>query len=331
MATATEGLDRTRALERAREVLRIESRSIEALEDRLGDEFLEAVELVLDAPGRIVVTGIGKSGVVARKIASTLASTGTPALFLHPAEGMHGDVGVLVRGDVLLAVSKSGESRELADLLPSVRRLEIPVVALTGTPASELGRAATVVLDVSVDVEACPHDLAPTSSTTAALALGDALAMVLLDTRDFGPRDFARLHPGGTLGRRLLWEVEDVMLEAGEDEVPAVAPEDTLADAMHEIAFRRGTVPVVDDRGSVLGVITAGDLTRYAEDHPDFLERPVREAMNPSPEVTEPGALAVDALDRMREHGIMALPVVDGEGRLTGIVHLHDLLEAGVG
>jgi arabinose-5-phosphate isomerase len=331
MATPTEGLDRTRALERAREVIRIESRSIEALEDRLGDEFLEAVELILDAPGRIVVTGIGKSGVVARKIASTLASTGTPALFLHPAEGMHGDVGVLVRGDVLLAVSKSGESRELADLLPSVRRLEIPVIALTGTPTSELGRAATVVLDVSVDVEACPHDLAPTSSTTAALALGDALAMVLLDTRDFGPRDFARLHPGGTLGRRLLWEVEDVMLQAGEDEVPSVAPDDTLADAMHEIAFRRGTVPVLDDGGAGVGVITAGDLTRYAGDHPDFLGRPVREAMNPSPLVAEPDALAVDALDRMREHGIMALPVVDGDGRLTGIVHLHDLLEAGVG
>lgn len=330
MADVGRDVGRDRALERAREVLRIESRSIAALEDRLGDDFMEAVRLVLGGDGRVVVTGIGKSGVVARKIASTLASTGTPALFLHPAEGMHGDLGVLVRGDVLLAVSKSGESRELADLLPALRRLEVPVIALTGNPDSELGRAATVTLDVSVDVEACPHDLAPTSSTTAALALGDALAMVLLDSRDFGPQDFARLHPGGTLGRRLLWQVADVMLESGSDEVPWVRPEDTLAEAMHEIAFKRGTVPVLDGDRAVIGVITAGDLTRYAEDHEDFLGRPVREAMNRSPVVVRPGTLATDAVTRMKEHGVMALPVVGEDESLVGIVHLHDLLEAGV-
>lgn len=330
MAPVSGSIDRERALERARDVLRIESQSIAALEDRLDDGFLKAVQLILETQGRVVVTGIGKSGVVARKIASTLASTGTPALFLHPAEGMHGDLGVLVRGDVLLAVSKSGESRELADLLPAVRRLNIPVVALTGAPDSELGKSATVLLDVSVEVEACPHDLAPTSSTTAALALGDALAMVLFDIRDFSPQDFARLHPGGTLGRRLLWRVEDVMLDAESEEVPAVAPDDTLALAMHEIAFRRGTVPVLDDSGAVTGVITAGDLTRYAESHDDFLRHPVREAMTGSPVVTRPETLAVDAVAEMQEHGVMALPVVDGNRELVGVVHLHDLLEAGV-
>lgn len=316
-------------LERGRQVLEVEGRAVLALVDRLDDAFVEAVRRVLEAEGRVIVSGIGKSGVVARKIASTLASTGTPALFLHPAEGAHGDLGLLMRGDLLIAVSNSGETEELADLMPAVKRLEVPVVVVTGSPDSTLGRHAEVVLDAAVSEEACPMDLAPTASSTAALALGDALAMAVLTERGFGPDDFARLHPGGSLGRRLLWRVEDVMLEDPAD-VPRVEPDTPLAEAMRQIAHLRGTVPVVDGDRRVVGVITAGDLTRYAEDRPRFLDDPTREAMTASPELASPDDLAVEAVHVMEEKGVMALPVVDGEDRLLGIVHLHDLLRAGV-
>jgi arabinose-5-phosphate isomerase len=235
----------------------------------------------------------------------------------------------MVRGDLLIAVSKSGETDELAEIMPAVKRLEIPVVAITGRPDSSLVRHADIVLDASVSAEACPMDLAPTASSTAALALGDALAMAVLSLRGFGPDDFARLHPGGALGRRLLWRVSDVMLD-DVGEVPSLGPDDTLRRAMHEIAHRRGTVPIVDGDRRVIGVVTAGDLTRFAEDRPDFLERPVREAMTEDPFVVAPDDLAVEAVHTMEEHGIMALPVVTGELALVGIVHLHDLLRAGV-
>jgi len=316
-------------LERGLEVLATEAEGIRAVAAKTGEAFVEAVRRMEACRGRVVVTGIGKSGVVARKIASTLASTGTPAVFLHPVEGVHGDLGMLVRGDLLLAVSRSGESEEVVRLLPAVERLEVPVIVLTGRPGSTLGRQADVALDAGVPEEACPLDLAPTASSTAAMALGDALAMALLGLRGFGPEDFARLHPAGTLGRRLLWRVREVMLEEP-GQVPSLGPEATLAEAMREIAHRRGTVPIVDGDRRVTGVITAGDLTRFAEDRPDFLERPVREAMSASPRVIGPDALAAEAVRVMEEHGIMALPVVDGEGILQGIVHLHDLLRAGV-
>lgn len=316
-------------ISRAAEVLRVESRGIEGVVERLDERFVAAVERILATPGRIVVSGIGKSGLVARKIASTLASTGTPALFLHPAEGAHGDVGVLVRGDLLLAVSNSGESVELAELMPAVKRLEIPVIVLTGEPDSTLGRRADVVLDAGVDVEACPHDLAPTASTTAALALGDALAIVLLEQRGFGAEDFARLHPGGRLGRRLLWRVGDAMVSAA-DELAVLGPEATLADGMRQIAHRRGTVVVIDESRRVVGVLTAGDLTRFADAQPDFLGHPIGDAMNPSPHLIETDALAIEAVQRMETHGVMALPVVNGDSELVGIVHLHDLLRQGV-
>lgn len=316
-------------ISRAAEVLRIESRGIDGVVERLDERFVDAVERILATPGRIVVSGIGKSGLVARKIASTLASTGTPALFLHPAEGAHGDVGMLVRGDLLLAVSKSGESVELAELMPAVKRLEIPVVVLTGEPDSTLGRHADVVLDAGVDVEACPHDLAPTASTTAALALGDALAIVLLEQRGFGADDFARLHPGGRLGRRLLWRVADAMVSSA-DELAVLGPGATLADGMKQIAHRRGTVAVVDEERLVIGVLTAGDLTRFADAQPDFLVHPVADAMNTSPHLIEAEALAIEAVRRMEKYGVMAMPVVNGDAELVGIVHLHDLLRQGV-
>jgi arabinose-5-phosphate isomerase len=315
-------------LARAREVVRIEAQSIASLADRFDDAFLEAVRLVLGASGRVVVTGVGKSGFVARKIASTLASTGTPALFLHPVEGAHGDVGVLLRGDVLVVVSRSGTSQELISLLPSVRRLDIPIVTITGEPESPLARLAAAVLNASVAEEACPHDLTPTTSSTAALVVGDALAMALLHARGFAPEDFARLHPAGALGRRLLWRVEDVMVSG--DDVPSLAPDASVSDAMHLIAHRRGTVPVLDAEERVVGVMTAGDLTRFAEGKPDFLRRRVSEALNSDPKVVEPDALALEALGRMEEHGVMAMLVVDEDRRLRGIVHLHDVLRAGV-
>lgn len=316
-------------LARAREVLEVEGRAVLTLTDRVGPSFLEAVRLVHDARGRVVVSGIGKSGVVARKIASTLASTGTPALFLHPAEGAHGDLGLLVRGDVLVAVSKSGETEELVELMPAVKRLDVPVVAVLGSADSTLGRHADVVLDVSVPEEACPMDLAPTASSTAALAMGDALAMAVLTERGFGPDDFARLHPGGRLGRRLLWKVSDVMLD-DPSEVPGVEPETPLSETMRQIARLRGTVPVLDEEERVVGVATAGDLTRFAESHSDFLRRPTREAMSGDPELARPDTLAAEAVRVMEEKGIMAMPVVDDGGRLLGIVHLHDLLRAGI-
>lgn len=316
-------------LARGREVLEVEGRAVLALTDRVGAPFVEAVRRVHEAPGRVVVSGIGKSGVVARKVASTLASTGTPALFLHPSEGAHGDLGLLVRGDVLVAVSKSGETEELVELMPAVKRLDVAVVAILGEPDSTLGRHADVVLDASVPEEACPMDLAPTASTTAALAMGDALAMAVLAERGFGPDDFARLHPGGRLGRRLLWQVGDVMLD-DPAEIPGVAPDAPLSETMRQIAHLRGTVPVVDADERVVGVVTAGDLTRYAEERPDFLERPTREAMSADPEVIGPEALAAEAVRVMEERGIMAMPVVDDERVLVGIVHLHDLLRAGI-
>lgn len=248
-------------------------------------------------------------------------------MFLHPVEAAHGDVGMLVPGDVVLAISKSGESGEIESLMPLMDRLEIPVVAMTSEPDSTLARRSDVILDVSVEVEACPHDLAPTSSSTAALAMGDALAMALSEIRGFSPEDFARLHPGGDLGRRLTWRVRDVMVK-DPDRVPRLRPESDLAAAMHDIAYRQGTVPIVDQHDHVVGVITAGDLTRYADGRADFLEHPVEAAMNPSPKTIGPEAMAIEAVHLMQEFGIMAMPVVDDDGLLLGMVHLHDLLLA---
>jgi len=316
-----------RIMERGREVLRIESESVASLAERLGPEFAAAVRMIEAISGRVVVTGIGKSGIVARKLASTFSSTGTPAIFLHPVEAAHGDVGMLVHGDLLLAISKSGESTELERLLPVIRRLEVPVVALTAEPVSYLGRHSSIVLDVSVQVEACPHDLAPTASSTAALALGDALAMAVSEMRGFGPEDFALLHPGGDLGRRLTLTVRDVMI-TDENLVPRLGIDADLAAAMHEVAHRQGTVPIIGSEAKVIGVITAGDLTRYADEHPDFLSHSVREAMNGSPKTIGPDELATEALTRIQTHGIMAMPVLDPERRLLGMVHLHDLLAA---
>lgn len=313
-------------LRRARNVIRVEAEALHALEGRLDERFLHAVRLIFDAPGRVIVSGIGKSGIIGRKIAATLTSTGTPAIFLHPVEGMHGDLGIVGRGDVAILISKSGESEELNGLIEYLTRLGVAIIAMTGRLDSTLAHSATVALDCSVSEEACPHDLAPTTSTTVTLALGDALAVALLLRRGFSREDFARLHPGGALGRKLTLRVRHVMLV---DDVPSLPETAIMRECVVLLAEKRGTVPILDGDSRVVGVVTAGDLTRLMERHPDPLSVPVAEVMNRTPKIIGPDELAAAAVFLMEKHGIMALPVVDAERRLLGIVHLHDLMRAG--
>jgi arabinose-5-phosphate isomerase len=312
-------------LETARRVLRTEAAAVAALEPRLGAAFVRAIEAILNARGRVIVSGIGKSGIIGRKIAATLTSTGTPALFLHPVEALHGDLGIVGPDDVALLLSKSGESEELRGLLEGLGRSGVTIIALTGEPASSLARQADVVLDCAVAEEACPHDLAPTSSTTAALALGDALAVTLLQQRGFEKEDFARLHPGGTLGRRLL-RVRDVMVAA---DVPMLPPTASMRECVVLLAEKRGTVAIVDEAERLLGVVTSGDLTRLMEREERFLATPVGTVMTANPKTMEPEQLAAAAVGVMERHRVMALPVLDAERRVVGMVHLHDLMRAG--
>ncbi|CAN5318795.1 KpsF/GutQ family sugar-phosphate isomerase [soil metagenome] len=312
-------------LEDARRVLRMEAEAVAALAERIGEPFAAAVETVLAATGRVVVAGIGKSGLVGRKLAATLSSTGTPATFLHPVEALHGDLGLVRPGDVAVLLSKSGEGEELRPLLAYFGRIGVHTVALVGTAGSTLSRLADVVLDCSVAEEACPHDLAPTSSTTAAMALGDALAVALLRRRGFGPDDFARIHPGGALGRRLLLRVRDVMVE---EALPLLGPDASMRECVVLLAEKRGTVAVVGDDGELLGVVTSGDLTRLMEREEHFFGITVSEVMTKAPRVALPDELAAAAVGTMERTGVMALPVLD-EGRVIGIVHLHDLMRAG--
>jgi len=319
------------SLAEARRVLRLEADAVLAVERRLGEEFAQAVELIHaavgDGHGRVIVSGIGKSGIVARKIAATLTSTGTPSLFVHPVEGLHGDLGIVSERDVALLLSKSGATEELRGLLEYFGRVGIPVIALTGDGRSELATAAQIVLDAAVAEEACPLDLAPTSSTTVQMALGDALAVVLLHRRGFREDDFARLHPGGALGRRLTVRVADVMER---DDYPSLAPDASMRACVVLLANKRGTVPIVDEDGRVQGVVTAGDLTRLMERQEDFLDLPVGDVMTRTPKVAAPADLASSAAHVMEEFAIMALPVVDDCGRLQGVIHLHDLMRARV-
>jgi arabinose-5-phosphate isomerase len=311
---------------RAREVVHMEAQALLALEPRIGDDFARAVELICGVPGRVIVSGIGKSGIVARKIAATLTSTGTPAIFIHPVEGMHGDLGIVGRGDVALLVSKSGESDELGGLCEFFARQGVAIIAMTGRVRSTLGRAAAIVLDCGVEEEACPFDLAPTTSTTVTLALGDALAVALLLRKGFTREDFARLHPGGALGRRLTLRVADVMIDDG---YPSLPQDATMRSCVVLLAEKRGTVPIVDGEGRVVGVVTAGDLTRLMEKVDAVFDVPVADVMNRSPKLATPDQLAASAVYLMEKHGIMAMPVVDGDRGLVGIVHLHDLMRAG--
>jgi len=316
---------------RAARVLAVEASAIEGLRKKVDAHFGKAVDLLKAAKGKIVVTGMGKSGLIARKIASTMASTGTPAFFLHSADGIHGDLGMVRRGDVVIALSNSGETEEIVRLLPVFQRMGLPVIALTGKPDSTLGRYADVVLDVGVPEEACPMGLAPTASTTAALAMGDALAVVLFEEKGFSEEDFARLHPGGALGRRLQ-TVADLMHTG--DAIPMVAPETPLKDALFVISAKRlGVTGVVDGEGNLAGVITDGDVRRATAAGVDLFKTTAREVMSASPKRIGAAELAAAALRKMEEYSITSLFVFDAGSPMKpiGIVHIHDLLKAGVG
>ncbi len=314
--------------ERGRRVLTLQAGAIQLVAGALGDAFAQAVVLLADTkPGRrLIVSGVGKSGLIARKIAATFTSTGTPATFLHPVDSLHGDLGIVSRDDVAILLSKSGESAELFGLVEQLLRLGVPIIALTGTPDSALGRAATVVLDTGRAEEACAETLAPTTSTTVALALGDALAVTVLEEKGFSREQFAALHPGGVLGRRLLLRVRDVMLATG---LPLLAPERPMRECIVLLAEKRGTVAVVNGSGELAGVVTAGDLTRLMERTDRFLDVPVHEVMTRTPKTTTAEAPASTAVELMERHGVMALPVLDGGRKVIGMVHLHDLMKAG--
>ena len=313
-------------LEAGRRVLRLEAAAVAALEQRLGDSFVEAVRTVLASRGRVIVSGVGKSGIVARKIAATLTSTGTAAVFLHPVEALHGDLGIVGPDDVALLVSKSGETEELRGLMEFFGRTGVRIIAITGRHDSTLARNAAVVLPSDVAEEACPHDLAPTSSTTAALALGDALAVALLQGRGFGREDFARLHPAGALGRKLLLRVRDVRVPG---DLPLLGHDAAMRECVVLLAEKRGTVAVVDEAQRLLGVITSGDLTRLMEREEAFLSVPVHAIMTRSPKTAAADELAAAAVGTMERAGVMALPVLDENARVIGMVHLHDLMRAG--
>ncbi len=309
-----------------RRVVELEAAALAETARRIGPEFARAVALVAGTAGRVIVSGVGKSGIVARKIAATLTSTGTPASFLHPIEGLHGDLGIVGPDDVAVLLSKSGETAELLPLVDELERFGVRLIAVTADPRSTLARNADVTLDAWVREEACPHDLAPTTSTTAALALGDALAVALLEVRGFRREDFARLHPGGALGRKLTTRVADVMCV---DDLPALPPTATAREAVVVLAERRGIV-VVTDGPRVAGVFTSGDFTRLVEHRDDWLDVTLGSVMRRDPKTARPDELGSAVAYRMQHHGIMAVPVVDDEGALRGVVHLHDLLRAGV-
>jgi len=318
-------------IDRAKRVLKIEAEAILSLIERINDSFTKAVAMIMACKGKVVVTGMGKSGLIGQKIASTLAGTGTPAYFLHPAEGVHGDLGILQKRDILIVVSNSGETEEIKALLPAVKRMGIQLIAMVGRPQSTLGKAADLVLDTSVKEEACPLGLSPTASTTATLALGDALAVALLEKRGFKEEDFALLHPGGVLGKKLLIKVEDVM-HTGE-EIPLVKETTSMKEVLLEMTSKRlGVAGVTDKDGTLVGVITDGDLRRALERHRDLLSKTASEVMTRNPKKIEKSAVAGKALHLMEEYSITSLFVHEGnrENIPIGIIHLHDFLKAGV-
>ena len=327
MSTQPPQSEKTLAL--ARQVLSIEAEAIRALSARLDGDFLRAVDLCLACEGRIIVSGMGKSGHVGGKIASTLASTGTPSFFVHPGEASHGDLGMVTRHDVVLALSNSGESPELITIIPAIKRIGAKLLAMTGNNESTLAREADIHLDASVAQEACPLGLAPTASTTAALALGDALAVVLLDARGFGKEDFARSHPGGALGRRLLVHVQDIMHSGAQ--LPRVGKDAMLRDALLEMTQKGlGMTAVVDGDDRILGIFTDGDLRRHLDMPLDIRTTPIREIMTPEPLAIGPDRLAAEAVQLMEQRKINGLLVADAAGRLVGAFNMHDLLRAGV-
>jgi len=322
-------MNQTNLLNLGRRVIDIETEAVSALKNRIDETFALACEYMLHCEGRVVVTGMGKSGHIGNKLAATLASTGTPAFFVHPGEASHGDLGMVTRTDVVLALSNSGETSEVLALLPVIKRLGIPLIAMTGRPQSTLAREADVHLDVSVSREACPLNLAPTASTTAALVMGDALAIALLDARGFTPEEFALSHPGGTLGRRLLLRVRDIMHSG--DRVPLVHASTMLKNALMEITSKGlGMTCVVDDANRLLGIFTDGDLRRALDQDLDIASTPIEKVMTPNPQTCHPDMLAAEALNIMESRKINALIAVDDRGQILGALNMHDLLRAGL-
>jgi len=315
------------SLDIAKKVLEIEAEAVRALAARLDADFTKAVDLIFEATGKCVVSGMGKSGIIGQKISSTLASTGTPSFFLHPAEGMHGDLGMIMRNDIVIAISNSGETEELVKILPVIKRMGVKMIAMTGRKESTLAKYGDAVLDVGVAEEACPLGLAPTASTTATLAMGDALAVALIEKKGFRTEDFAGLHPAGSLGRRLMKASE---LMHGGEAMPKVGPGTPVKDALFVItAGRMGLTGVFDD-GKLLGIITDGDLRRALERGGDVLNMRSGELMTKNPKVISGDSLAETALKMMEEHSITALFVTDEKGAVSGVLHMHDLLKAGV-
>jgi arabinose-5-phosphate isomerase len=313
----------------AKRVLQMEAEAILDLVGRLNQQFVQAVDILYDCRGRVVVTGMGKSGIIARKIAATLASTGTPAFYLHPAEGIHGDLGMLCRGDAVIALSNSGETEELLKILPAMKRFGIPLICMTGNPKSSLARHSSVVIDVGVKQEACRIGSVPTSSTTAALAMGDALSVALLEKRGFKEEDFASFHPGGVIGKRLLMRVEDVMHTG--HEIPVVYEDTPMKEVIYEMTSKKLGITTVQNReGRLTGVFTDGDLRRLLQKTTDIFHKTAADVMTRTPKVITRDALATQAVLVMERHSITVLVVADANGRPEGIVHLHDILKMGI-
>lgn len=316
-------------LQRARDVLRMEAQTVAAQARGLTPDFLKAVHLFARCTGRVVVVGVGKSGLIGRKITATLASTGTPSMFVHPSEGMHGDLGMITRRDVVFALSFSGETEELKQLLPSLRAMKVPLIAMTGRAQSRLAKAADVRLLVRVSREACPYNLTPTTSTTAMLAFGDALAMAIMQARGFKAEDFARLHPGGILGKRLLWTVRDLMHKGKEN--PVVRETQTVRDALNVMTAKRfGATSIINAKGRLVGYFTDGDFRRLAPSDPQLLDRPIRSIMTKNPHVIQPDLSAGDAAEAIKRWRCDNVPVVDRYGRPIGLLDEQDLLSEGL-
>jgi len=316
-------------IQKGREVIRIETEAVEALYDRINGQFVEAVQIIYDSKGRVVFTGMGKSGLIARKIVATLNSTGTPAIFMHPTDALHGDLGMVRKDDILIVISKSGGTEELVNLVPMVKRLNVKIIGMLGNLNSRLAKRCDVVLDISVKEEACPHDLAPTASTTATLVMGDALAVSLLEKRGFTAEDFASLHPAGSLGKRLSLKISEIMYTG--DDLPKVNLKDTLKDSILEITTKRlGATCVVDDEGKLKGVITDGDLRRLLEKTTDINGLTAGEVMSANPKTIDPEYLASFALQQMEHFKITILIAADDKNFPVGIIHLHDLVNLGL-
>lgn len=316
-------------IEKGKQVIKIESEAVLALASKIDKEFVKAVNIIYESKGRVILAGIGKSGLIARKIVATMNSTGTPAIFLHPTDALHGDLGMVRKEDVVILISKSGNTQELVDLIPMLKRMDIQLIAMVGNKNSELAKSGAIVIDISVKEEACPYDLAPTASTTATLAMGDALAVALITRRGFSPDDFALLHPGGSLGKRLSLKISEIMIK--EQDMPIVKTDTLIKDAIYEITSKRlGSTAVVDDNNVLVGIITDGDLRRLLEKTLDIKELKAIEIMTPNPKTLEKDNLASFALHKMENHKITSIVVVNENKNPIGFVHLHDLVKLGL-